>query len=109
MTEIKIPSIARNFGDSNSIGGTKKTASAAVDTKTNEAARDFEALLVKEMLESMWATVPSQGGILGGSKEEEYYRDMLNQGLAKNIADGAGIGIKDVIYKDIKKLDDNQK
>ena len=68
-----------------------------------QAAQQFEALLVQEMLKSMWATVP-QGELLSGSHEEKMYRDMLNEAVADSISKGRGIGIKDVIAKDLDGL-----
>lgn len=65
------------------------------------AAEQFESLLVNEMLKSMWQTVP-QGELLSGGNDERTYRDMLNEALANSIAAGKGIGIKDVVMKDLK-------
>lgn len=65
------------------------------------AAQQFESLLIKQMIESMWSTVP-QKGLLSGSNEEAMYRDMLNEALANSISEGRGLGIKDVIMKDLK-------
>ena len=67
------------------------------------AAEQFEAMLLKEMLKSMWSTVP-QEGMLSGSYEEGMYRDMRNESLAQSISEGQGMGIKDVILKDISQL-----
>jgi len=67
------------------------------------AAQQFEALLVKQMIDSMWRTVPKEG-LLSGSNEKSMYRDMLNEALANSISEGRGIGVKDVILKDINKL-----
>lgn len=69
-----------------------------------QAAVQFEALILQEMMKSMWRTVPD-GGVLSGSREEETYRDMLNEAVAQSIASGKGVGIKDVIAKDINKLE----
>jgi Rod binding domain-containing protein len=69
-----------------------------------EAAVQFEALILQEMMKSMWQTVQN-GGLLSGSREEETYRDMLNEAVAQSIASGKGVGIKDVIAKDINKLE----
>ena len=68
-----------------------------------QAAQQFEALLVQEMVKSMWATVP-QGELLSGSHEEKMYRDMLNEAVASSIAEGRGMGIKEVILKDLDGL-----
>jgi flagellar protein FlgJ len=91
------------------LGPTLDSAVKNSTTKTpltknpQEAAKQFEALLVKEMLESMWSTVP-KGGMLSGSNEESLYRDMFNEALANSISEGKGIGVKDVILKDFKRL-----
>lgn len=76
---------------------------APLSQQPEVAAEQFESLLVKQMLESMWKTVPSNG-LLSGSHEESMYRDMLNEALANSIAEGRGLGVKDVILKDFKKL-----
>jgi Rod binding domain-containing protein len=55
------------------------------------------------MIDSMWRTVPKEG-LLSGSQEEDMYRDMLNEALAESISQGKGIGVKDVIFKDINKV-----
>jgi flagellar protein FlgJ len=68
-----------------------------------EAAQQFEALLIQQMLESMWSTVP-QKGLLSGSNEEAMYRDMLNEALATSISEGKGLGVKDVILNDFNKV-----
>lgn len=68
-----------------------------------KAAEQFEALLTQEMLKSMWNTVP-KGELISGSSEEQTYRDLLNEALANSIAEGQGIGIKEVILKDINRL-----
>lgn len=72
-----------------------------------QAAQQFEALLLQEMLKSMWATVP-QGQLLSGSHEEKMYRDMLNEAVADSISKGRGVGIKDVILKDLEGLPKNK-
>lgn len=70
------------------------------DEKTLQAAKDFEAMLLQQMFKSMWHTVP-KSDLLSGSKEEEIYRDMLNEALAKDVAEKQSIGIKDVIIGEL--------
>jgi Rod binding domain-containing protein len=82
------------------------TASAKSKPLTDQpevAAQQFEALLVQQMLESMWSSVP-QKGLLSGSNEEAMYRDMLNEALATSISEGKGLGIKEVILNDFNKV-----
>lgn len=72
--------------------------------QAEKAATDFEALLLQGMLQSMWSTVP-KGEMLSGSREEELYRDFMNQALAESMAENQSIGIKDMVLKDIRKLE----
>lgn len=75
--------------------------SAQSDKQLNEAATQFESLLVNEMLKSMWSSVPS-GGLLSGSHEEELYRDMLNQTVSESIAKQQSLGIRDIVAGEMK-------
>lgn len=89
----------------------KRVASTKTDTPATKdpvkASEQFEGMLVKQLLDSMWQTVP-QGQLLSGSNEEGLYRDMLNDAVATSISEGRGIGIKDVILRDINKLSKNK-
>ena len=98
MNGIKIP--GANLGAAD-IQKLEKPLPSTKDPKG--AAEQFEALLLQEMLKSMWSTVP-RDGVISASFEEGMYRDMLNEALAKSISEGQGIGVKDVIFKDIEKL-----
>jgi flagellar protein FlgJ len=68
-----------------------------------KAAADFEALLVGQMFKEMWKnTEGAQEGNMFTSEQESIYRDMLNEELAKEIAEKQSIGIKDIILKNFK-------
>jgi flagellar protein FlgJ len=81
----------------------QSTKSRPLTEQPEVAAQQFEALLIQQMLESMWSSVP-QKGLLSGSNEEAMYRDMLNEALATSISEGKGLGIKDVMLKDFNKV-----
>ena len=72
------------------------------DAEIERAATDFESLLLQQMLQSMWSTVP-QSGMLSGSREETMYRDMLNEQLAQSMAGSQSLGIKDMIAREMRK------
>jgi Rod binding domain-containing protein len=76
-------------------------AKSSSDKDIEKASKDFEALLVQQMLSSWWKTVPSGGGI-SSSREEELFRDMLNQELSQQIADNDSLGVKDIIARELK-------
>lgn len=71
------------------------------DEQAKKAAKDFESLLLKQMFDSMWSTVPKDS-ILNG-KDQEFFRDMYNQSLAENMAENQELGIAKSIYSDMKK------
>ncbi len=66
------------------------------------AAQQFEGMLLKQMLASMWNTVPKDG-MISGSNEEEQYRDMLHQAYADDLSKGQGLGIKEVIIREMQR------
>ncbi len=76
--------------------------------KIKEAAEDFEALLLQQMFKSMWAAVP-QENLLSGGREGEYFRDMFTEGLAKDVSKGQGIGIKEIIVRELTARSDAAK
>ncbi|MCB0311000.1 MAG: rod-binding protein, partial [Bdellovibrionales bacterium] len=81
----------------------KSDFSAAEMQEMEKAATDFEAMLLRQMFQAMWQSVP-KGDLLSGSEEEKLYRDMFNEHLADEVAENASIGIKDVILRDLKGL-----
>ena len=79
-----------------------ESAKSAPSADEEKAAKMFEGLLIKQMLSSMWNTVP-EGGMLTGSKEETMYRDMLNDAYADDLSSGQGIGIKQLILDEFAR------
>lgn len=69
--------------------------------RAEEAATQFEAVLVQQMMKSMWQSVP-KSGLLSGSSEEELYQDMLQQEVAQHISKYQSLGIKDMVLKELK-------
>lgn len=109
-SEIKIDSqinIATTAAFDNSV---KKLEQLGKSNSTNKAggaenaAREFEALLLHRMLQDMWSSIPNEEGPFGSGKEEGMYRDMLNEAMAKSISEGRGIGLREVIERDLIKL-----
>lgn len=96
---------ARIARKNNELGSGKDAAAESI--KEHEAAVQFEALLLHQMFQAMWSTVPDDG-LLSGSREEGYFRDMFTQGLADSIAKGQGIGIKEVIARELYKSDNKK-
>ena len=69
----------------------------------DKAAGGFEALLLHQMMESMWSTVDFAGMFNESGNEANVYRDMLSQALADTTSQGRGIGVKDFLKKELLK------
>lgn len=83
--------------------------SANMDEKAvTKAAGGFEALMLHEMLKEMWATVNTTGLLGEDSNQAGIYRDMLNQAIADNIAEGRGIGVKSFLKKELVRYQKHQ-
>lgn len=69
--------------------------------EVDKAAGGFEALLLQEMMQSMWSTVEFSGMFNEKSNEASIYRDMFSQAIADNTSAGRGIGVKEFIGKEL--------
>lgn len=77
------------------------TTKSAKDTE--KAASGFEALLLQQMMKSMWESVDSPGMFGENSNEGQIYRDMFIQAVADTAAKGRGMGVKDVVKRELLK------
>jgi flagellar protein FlgJ len=68
--------------------------------KLLEACRDFEALFIKQMLDAMRKTV-GKTGLLDGGMAEDIFEDMLYDEYAKKMADTAGFGLAETLYREL--------
>jgi len=78
------------------------TAARGTDT-IDAAAKEFEAVFVNQMLESMWAGVGTNGTFLGGHGEA-VTRSLLNAEYGKAIAASGGIGIADAVRAELLRM-----
>lgn len=68
------------------------------DKKLRDACRDFEAILIKQMLDSMRKTVP-ENSMIKENQGEKIFEDMLYQEYATSMADTGSLGISDIMYQ----------
>lgn len=73
------------------------------DEALKKVAKEFESILVNTMLKSMRAANKAfEEDSLFGSHESRMYRDMYDQQLSLTVADGKGLGIAEVLYRQLK-------
>ena len=68
------------------------------DGKLLQACKDFEALFVKQMLDSMRKTV-HKSELTDSGMAEDVFEDMLYDEYAKKMTDTVGFGLANLLYK----------
>ena len=80
---------------------------AANPTDQRKAAVEFEEVFISQMLEHMFAGVPTDGPF-GGGNGESIFRSLLNNEYAKLIGRSGGVGIADAVYREIIRLQESE-
>lgn len=89
-----------NALDPNTLGGLRRLSKERSPEATKEAARQFEALFVQQMLKSMRDATPKNG--LFDSDETRMYQSLLDQQLSMQLTTRAGgIGLAKVIERQL--------
>ena len=78
-----------------------KTKGVGEDAKLREAANEFEAIFVQQMLKSMRKT-SLESDLLPKSEGEKIFRSMLDEQYAKLSAKSGSIGLGHMIYQQLK-------
>ena len=71
------------------------------DARLKQACADFESIFIYYMLKSMRKSFP-QNGLLDNTQEQKIYKSMADQAMSENIARGRGIGLKRLLYNQLK-------
>lgn len=79
-----------------------RTRSAGDDAALREAAQQFEALFVKQMLNSMRATLDTKSDMLYGGLSQDIFEDMLYDEYSRIFAKTGDLGIADLIYRQLQ-------
>ena len=83
--------------------GARIADSSPIDKKSAlyEQCREFESIFVKMMLKQMRATVDKSDSVISGGWAENIYQDMLDDEYSKTMADNAGFGLADQLYRQL--------
>ncbi|WPM05577.1 rod-binding protein [Borreliella sinica] len=68
-----------------------------------QASLEFEAIFIKQMLDSMKKTLNKNQNLLNGGQVEEIFEDMLCEQRAKQMAQSQSFGIANSIYNQLVK------
>ncbi len=87
--------------DAKALGQLKLQASKTPDQALKAAAQQFEALFMNMMLKSMRDATPQDGAM--DNEQTRMFTGMLDQQLAQNISSGRGIGLADMLVKQLSQ------
>lgn len=86
------------------LGAAKAPALSSRDAEaTRRTAEDFEAFFLSQMFEHMFSGVEPDA-LFGGGQGEAVFRSMMFQEYGKSVARQGGIGIADMVQKEMLKL-----
>lgn len=71
--------------------------------KARQAAEDFEAVFLAQMVSHMFSGIKTNK-MFGGGASEDIYRTMMAQEYGKTLAKSGGIGIADQVMREIIRI-----
>ncbi|MDT8903772.1 rod-binding protein [Anaeroselena agilis] len=77
---------------------------AKEDAKLKAACTEMEAVFLNLLLKEMRKAVP-KGGLVGNSSQEDIMRSLLDSELTKNMAQSGGVGLADMLYRQLSPKD----
>ncbi|MDO6568461.1 flagellar assembly peptidoglycan hydrolase FlgJ [Alteromonas sp. 1_MG-2023] len=101
--------MARNVHDLGSINKMREAIASGDEDVLQEAAEQFEAIFVQMMLKSMRKAQDALADEDSpfNSQQVKFYRDMHDQQLATDLTSGGGMGLADIIVKQMGQSEDS--
>lgn len=75
-----------------------ETAEGRDQARLKQACQDFESIFLNHLLSKMRESIP-KSELMGNSQGEDMYRGMLDEELAKQMAASGGMGLGQVLYR----------
>lgn len=69
-----------------------RVSQAPEQRRIDDAAKEFEAVFIAQMLAPLFSSVETPA-VAGGGKSEEFFKSLLEEGYAKAMAERGGFGI----------------
>lgn len=99
MSANALNSLSRALEPKSAEKAVKSAVEQAKELKRlRETAEDFESLFVAQMYQSMRRTAPATK-LLGDTRSEELFRDLLDHEVAKQASHGPSFGLGEQLYQ----------
>lgn len=99
---VQIGSSSRSAATMRAIDGLR-LAPGMDPAQARQAAEDFEAVFISQMLAPMFEGM-SDDDTFGGGPGEDIYRSMMVEEYGKSIAKSGGFGLADAVQREILRL-----
>ncbi len=83
-----------------SLKNSTPTADTAKENRLQKSCKDFEAIILKQMLTTMRKSVP-KSGLFNNNFADDIYQSMSDEELAKSLAQEEGMGLGDALYRQL--------
>lgn len=83
-------------------------APARDDAAMRRAAQEFEAQVLAQLLQPVFATVDTASGPFGGGAAESQWRPMLVEAYAGSVVRTGGLGLADAVVREMLRAQDAQ-
>jgi peptidoglycan hydrolase FlgJ len=104
MTEpIKVQSNAFSLPENSTLRSIQKSSEKQKPEALRKVCQDFESIFISQMMQQMRQTVPKDG-LFSGGQAEEIYTSMMDSEMAKTISQERGMGLADVLYRQLSAL-----
>ena len=100
----RIPSLQRPMAQEEVCPPQKRPVSGEIDKKLMKACQDFEAIFVSYLFKTMRSGSEENEGLLGDGVGGTFFRDMFEAEVAQKISEGRGIGLAEILYRDMEKF-----
>lgn len=84
-------------------GSGASLVSTADATSIRQAAQEFEAIVLGQMLKTM-RQASAQGPVALTGMSQKLYRDLMDDELAKAVSRSGGVGLADTLVRDLLRL-----
>ena len=71
--------------------------------KAAHVAKEYESVFISQFLSSMFSGIKTDGPF-GGGAGEEMFRSLMTEAMGKQVAKAGGIGISDMVQKQLLEL-----
>lgn len=91
---------AKSFADELQAAQKNTLDDPAYQKKLKDACKGFESMFIQMMWKEMRKTVP-ENSLFGESDGEKIFRDMLDTEMSDRMSEAGGLGLADVMYKQL--------